>query len=311
MTTGKYNTSIGISWSFVSAFVWSSVYVAARYLMNGTTPQIDPISLSCLRFLSGGVILFLICLITCRKTLLRIKMTELLKIAFLSLFSLTGMSIGLLWGPRYTTATSAAMIMSLSPVFIMLLGTFIGERLTLNKIIGIAVGTASCSLVIKVFTPEELTSHSEHWIGNIIVLGAAVSWAVGAVLAKKMLTPGNDLAVTSWSMLFSAMTHMIIIVFFYRDVFLPTDINAWLVIVYIILFPTVIGFYAWNAALSRVSLNVVNVMQYFSPIMTMILACILLDEVLSGQQILGAVLTLGGVMLAVGKRNSTEADTNT
>ncbi len=77
-----------------------------------------------------------------------------------------------------------------------------------------------------------------------------------------------------------------------------------LVVSYIIIFPTVIGFCAWNAALSRVSLNVVSVMQYLSPVITMFLAYVMLGESLTWLQAIGAVLALSGVMIATVKPNS-------
>ncbi len=300
----KPSVALGVFFSFVPALVWSSLYVAARYLMNGETPLIDPITLSCLRFATGGGIIFLICLCAYRKALLGIRKAELLRIAFLSLFALTGMSIGLLWAPMYTTATNTAMIMSLSPIFIMLLGTIIGERLTWCKILGIIIATVGSALVIKVVTAGGFTYDSSQIAGDLIALGASISWSIGAILGKKMLTPGNDLVVTSWSMLFSSLTILLIIAFRTQEVVIPTTMNAWLVVSYIIIFPTVIGFCAWNAALSRVSLNVVSVMQYLSPVITMFLAYVMLGESLTWLQAIGAVLALSGVMIATVKPNS-------
>ncbi len=294
-------TISGVLFSLTSALAWSSIYVAARYLMAGERPQIDPVSLSCLRFGLAGGILFVINLCTDRRQILGMGRRDLLKIAFLSLFALTGMSIGLLWGPQYTTATNAAMIFSMSPVIIMVLGIFIGERLTWQKISGIFFATIGCALLINVLNLNGIAYDSTQMKGDTIVLGAALCWAVGAVIAKKILTPGNDMAVTSWSMIFSSATLLLIAAFRYQSVVMPDNNSAWLVIGYIVLVPTTLGFWAWNAALSRVSLNVVSVMQYLSPVFTMILAFFLLGEKFTWMQLTGAVITLASVRLAAWK----------
>ncbi len=269
--------------------------------MAGDRPQIDPVSLSCLRFGLAGSILFVINLCTDRRQILGMERRDLLKIAFLSLFALTGMSIGLLWGPQYTTATNAAMIFSMSPVIIMVLGIFIGERLTWHKVAGISFATIGCALLINVLNLNGFAYDSTQLKGDAIVLGAALCWAVGAVIAKKILTPGNDMAVTSWSMLFSSATLLLITAFRYQSVVMPENTSAWLVIGYIVLIPTTLGFWAWNAALSRVSLNVVSVMQYLSPVFTMILAFFLLGEKFTWLQLTGAAITLAAVRLAAWK----------
>lgn len=300
----KKNTAMGVFWSFLSALLWSSVYVAGRYLMAGKTPRIDPVTLSFIRFFSAGIILFFICLATDRKTLLGLGVKAMLKIALLSLFALTGMSIGLFWGPRYTSATNASMIMSLSPIMIMLLGTFIGERLSWNKILGICIASVGCALVIRMITLEGFVYEGNKILGDLIVAGASLSWAVGAILAKKILTPGNDLVVTSWSMLFSSFTLLLIMGCCHQEIIIPNTKAAWLVVGYIIIFPTTLGFCAWNLALSRVTLNVVSTMQYLTPVLTMLLAYWLLNEGLSCLQALGAIISLSGVVFATrGKSN--------
>ena len=65
--------------------------------------------------------------------------------------------------------------------------------------------------------------------------------------------------------------------------------------IYLAVFPTALGFYAWNAALGRVSLNLVTIMQYLTPIMTILMAWGLLGESLGLFEIAGAVLVISGI----------------
>ena len=129
---------LGVFWSFLSAFLWATVYVATRWLMRGEQAKVDPVTLSLLRFSGGGLLLFLICLATTPKSLFALSGRDYLKVALLSQFSFVGMSVFLFWGQRYTTAINSSMIMSSAPVLTILLGLFIGEKISLRQGIGMA-----------------------------------------------------------------------------------------------------------------------------------------------------------------------------
>ena len=47
---------LGVFWSFLSAFLWATVYVATRWLMRGEQAKVDPVTLSLLRFSGGGLL---------------------------------------------------------------------------------------------------------------------------------------------------------------------------------------------------------------------------------------------------------------
>lgn len=81
------------------------------------------------------------------------------------------------------------------------------------------------------------------------------------VYAKKVVTPGNDLAVTTWSMLFASVSLLVINCFRLGEITLPQSGAVWSLMIYLAVFPTALGFYAWNAALGRVSLNLVTIQQ--------------------------------------------------
>ena len=285
----------GVFWSFLSAFLWATVYVATRWLMRGEEAKIDPVTLSLLRFGAGGLLLFVFCLVVNRRALFRLSKRDYLRVAVLSQFSFVGMSVFLFWGQRYTTAVNSSMIMSSAPVLTILLGLFIGEKISLRQGIGMAVGTLGCMIVIGVVTEQGLTYSPTSFRGDLLVLASALSWSIASVYAKKVVTPENDLAVTVWSMLFASLSLLLINCFRMNEVVLPQSGAVWMLLGYLAVFPTALGFYAWNAAMGRISLNLVTIMQYLTPIMTILMAWALLGETLSLFEIFGAVLVIAGI----------------
>jgi len=288
----------GIFWSFLSAFLWATVYIVSRRLMGGERAQVDPVTLSLLRFSIGGAILFGICLATVRRELFAFSLRELGDVFLLSQLSVVGMSVFLFWGQRYTGAINSAMIMTGSPVLIMLLGLLEGERVTKLQVAGMTVGTIGCLMVIGVIGMGGWTYSFQSFRGDGLVLLAALCWSAGAILARRIVARRHDLAVTAWSMVFASVTLLGINSVRTGGIVMPGNAVTWLLVLYLAVFPTAIGFYAWNAALNRVSLSVVNIMQYLTPIMTMGLAWLLLGESLDGFKFIGAAMVIGGVMLS-------------
>ena len=158
-----------------------------------------------------------------------------------------------------------------------------------------ALGTLGCMMVIGVIAEHGFAYSPASFRGDLLVLVSALSWSIAAVYAKKVVTPGNDLAVTTWSMLFASVSLLVINCFRLGEITLPQSGAVWSLMIYLAVFPTALGFYAWNAALGRVSLNLVTIMQYLTPIMTILMAWGLLGESLGLFEIAGAVLVISGI----------------
>lgn len=288
----------GIFWSFLSAFFWATVYIVSRSLMSDENAKIDPVTLSRWRFSIGGIILFAICLVKYREQLFVLKLRDFFQVTLLSLFAVVGMSVLLFWGQRYTSAINSSMIMSSSPVLIMLLGLFIGEKINRFQLIGLVISTTGCMLVIEVISLGGWSYSLQSFRGDLLVFGSELCWAIGAILAKGIMKKHHDMAITAWSMLFAALLLSLIDLFRGNLGSISSDASTRWLVLYLGIFPTAIGFYAWNAALSRISLNIVSIMQYLTPMMVLVMAWGILGEHLNWLKIVGALLVIGGVLFS-------------
>ena len=111
---GSSEFNKGFFWSFTSAFLWSTTFICARYLMRDRV--IDPVSLSFIRFFAGGILLFLYGFLFFRARLFTVKSRDLPFLAFLAIFGVVGMSVLLFFGQQTTTAINTSMIMTCSSV---------------------------------------------------------------------------------------------------------------------------------------------------------------------------------------------------
>jgi len=289
------NSKSGILWSFTSAFLWSTTFVSARFLMKNQS--IDPLSLSLFRFLLGSLVLFVIGCFIYRRKLFAITLKDIFKIMFLSLFGVVGMSSLLFLGQKTTSAINSSMIMSLCPVMILMIGVFIGEKLSFFKISGILIALLGCLLVINVLTLTGFHYSPNLYTGDLYIFLAGLCWAIYSVFSKPLVLRLGGFINTVWSMLFGAAELIILRMFFLSDSTLPDSNWDWLIVLYIAVFPTALAFLAWYKAMEKIDLHLLNVMQYITPVGTIILAYLLLGEKMNVLNLIGVVLVIAGIFI--------------
>jgi drug/metabolite transporter (DMT)-like permease len=112
---------------------------------------------------------------------------------------------GLLFLGQQTTTPAAASVMYglnpiLAPVFALLL---LGQRVDRRDALGILLGLAGVVVIVQP-SPETLTQGST--IGQLLVLGAAVSVAFGSVLLRRFDTSLDSVPLTAWAMALGAVS---------------------------------------------------------------------------------------------------------
>lgn len=286
---------IGVLWSFISAFLWSTTFVGARFLLRDG--RIDPVSLTMVRFFVGGGLLLAIGLLLYRKRLFAVATRDLLWCALLGLFGVAAMSVLLFLGQRSTTAINSSMVMQICPVLILFGGLFIGERLRAPQIAGVLVSLLGCLMVTGVVTLRGIEYRADHLTGDLLVLLSAACWAVYTVLSKPVVTRLGGFTATVWTLLFGALETALLWVVMPTPAVWPAGGDAWATVLYLAVFPSGVAFFAWYEAMDRIELSLLNVMQYLTPVFTIILAWVLIGERMNWLNAAGVLLVLGGVLL--------------
>ncbi len=288
--------AVGVFWSFASAFLWSTTFVCSRQLMKENA--VDPVTLSFIRFLVGGGLLFGLGLWLTRGSILRVARTDLLRLAGLSLAGVVGMSVFLFFGQRSTTAINSALIMQSNPVIVMLLSVFIGEKLRTLQVGGTLLSLLGCLFVVEVITFQGFAFDPSHIRGDLLVGLSACCWAVYSVWSKPVVKRLGAFNATAWAMLLGAAELFLLLVLLPGPRVIPPDAFSWSLIAYLAVFPTAVAFYAWFAAMDRIELSLLNVMQYLTPAFTILLAWLLLGEGLNRLKLLGIGLIVAGVLVS-------------
>ena len=89
-----------------------------------------------------------------------------------------------------------------------------------------------------------------------------------------------------------------IFVFFKQGLMIPIHKTDWLPIMVIGLVNTGVGCYMYFSAIGQLPVQTVSVCGYLEPLSAVLFSAMLLQEVMSPRQMIGAVLILGGAMFA-------------
>ena len=272
------------------ALCWSGSWTFGKL---GVT-QIPPIELSTIRFATAGVLMLAIAL-AARAPLGLERFWLIVLAGFFGIFAYNALVfVGLTISPA---SDGALIVPTINPVLTVLFATFIGERLTVNKLVGVAIATAGAAIVIAAATG--LTFTGERLVGDLLMLGGAASWSAYATIGAITTRHGSPLGVTAIASLAGAA--MLFPLGFlehgYADV--PTwPLAAWLDVAYLVVFATIVGFVLFYWAVRRFGAGTASMVSYLVPIFALVQAVIILGEHPAALEIVGGAIILIGVRVA-------------
>ena len=255
---------------------------------------VPPIELSTIRFALAGLLMLAIA----RATGSSLGLARLPLVILAAAFGIFAFNALVFIALTMTPASDGALIVStINPVFTVLLASLVGERLTTNKLVGLAIATVGAAAVIV--AGAGLTFTGERLVGDLMLLGAAACWSVYALLGTFTTRHGSPLGVTAVACLagaamlfpFGFLEHG------YADV--PSwPLGAWLDIAYLVVFATTIGFVLFYWAVRRFGASLASMISYLVPIFALVQAVTILGERPAPLQIVGGAIILVGARVA-------------
>ena len=272
------------------ALCWSGSWTAGKL----GVAQIPPFELSAIRFAIAGVLMLAIARITGAS----LGLSKLPLVIVAGAFDIFAYNALVFFALTFTPATDGALIVpTINPVLTVLFASFIGERLTPNKLIGLAIATVGAVIVIAAATG--LTFTGERLVGDLLMLGGAACWSVYAIIGAITTRHGSPLGVTAIACL--AGSAMLFPLGFlehgYADV--PAwPVGAWLAVAYLVVFATIVGFVLFYWAVRRFGAGLASMVSYLVPIFALLQAVTILGERPVPLEIVGGAIILVGVRVA-------------
>ncbi len=274
------------------ALFWGSGFAVIKFALRSVTP---------LQLLAGASLLAAFAeVLWCagRGKLRQLRLPTSLLWPMLAL-GLVGQNIlnGLTFlGMEWTTATNAALLYAFSPVLIGLFAAlFLGEAFGLRKLLGSLVGFVGVSLII---TQARLSTIQLRGVmmGNLIVFGGAVYWAVYSVATRSIALRISAETFTFYLLLLGAIGPTAWD--WVREGHFPlTGVGrpGLAALAFLGIGTLTIAINLWNWGLERIAASRVGVFSYLEPVFASLVAMTFLGERLSGASGVGALLVFAGI----------------
>lgn len=278
---------------FLAASIWGSMYVLSKYILE----FVSPITLVWLRYAIAFVVLFIILMAFQHKKNYKVvmKKRDWLLIAWIGFIGYFISIFMQFLGTKLSDAHTGSLITASTPVFVVLFARFIlGEAFTRKKIISLVLATLGVVIVIGLDT-----MFLKHFLGNIVLVGAAVTWALLSVYVKVASKRFDSLVTTTYAMLF-ALIFTTPLMLWQNENIISILNNGQLLfaVIYIGVVSTAGAFFLWNKGLELMDTGVGSLFLFFQPVTGSILGWLCLGEQLNASFFIGGVLIIIAMIIA-------------
>jgi probable blue pigment (indigoidine) exporter len=205
-------------------------------------------------------------------------------------------------GEQTISSGLSAVLVGTLPLWTVLFGLLLvgGERIGRLGALGIAAGFAG---LLVLFLPNVFTGFSSFTEGELWVLGAPATAALGTVLIRRYV-PGSP-GTRGLTIEFAAAAAMLGALSFVPGMghALPFKTDAWAAIVYLAVLPSAVGFAIYFELLRRVGAVGANLVSYVNPLAGVAIGIVLLGEGVTLTEAGGFVLVVVGLGLFQYGRN--------
>ncbi len=255
------------------ALLGANIIYGANYIIaKGVMPnKIGPTAFVFIR-LAGCVLLFWTLKLLFIKE--KVEKKDFLMLALCGLFGGAANQMLFFHGINLTSPIDASIITTATPVIVLIFSYFIlKERITKNKVIGIAMAGAGAIFLILYGNKTDGTSSL---LGNFFVLLNASSYGLYLVLARTLMNKYHAITVVSWIFLFG---FMYVLPFGLND-FLNTNfeaftINTYLTIGYVVLFTTFFAYLFNIFALKHLPPSITSSYTYLQPVVSFLIVTLM------------------------------------
>ncbi len=204
---------------------------------------------------------------------------------------------------RYANPINVSIIMTLPPVFVILIGVlFQHRRPSILEYIGVVVSFAGAFIVIA--SGSHGTKGSNELLGDLLAVLSTICYAFYLVILEKPSHTYKPVTMLRWVFLFAAIPGLLLIPSMSGMPILHTaDLTPWLEIGFILLCPTFLAYFLVQPAIKDIGSELVAIYQYLVPVFASISAVMMgLDHIRWIQVIAMAVIIAGMVLTNVGKK---------
>jgi drug/metabolite transporter (DMT)-like permease len=269
---------------------WSINYIVGKI----TLTHFDAVTLASFRFQISALVL--LALYFSRPNRTRLRPRDIWTFAYLGFFGYAINQGGFVIGLSLTTSDHSVIIVAVGPILILAMARAMGlETLTVGKVLGMLI---SFSGVVLLETDQGSPLHSPLLFGDVITLAGTLGYSIYTVLAKRVSRSYDTISMNTFSVSIAALLWLpIALRQGIRLKWASVGLAGWAGLLYMVLCSAVGGYLLFYWLLRHMEASRVVVVNYFQPVVVVLLSIPLLAERPSLRLLVSGVLVLLGVYL--------------
>lgn len=274
--------------------IWGSTWVAIKIGLDDAPPMWSV----AFRFLVAAALLLAYNAINHTKYPAGWK--EKWKVAWPGLFTYVGSYSFTYLGTQYIPSALASILFAVFPFFVLLLMPLMikDERVTLKAILGTVVGFLG--IVVIFLEPVEWSENA--LLGMIFLLLSPLAAALGTVSIKKWLRDEPVIPMITLQMALGSVLLTLMALFFEDITRFQITAKSVGSVVFLAVLGSIFTFAGYYWLLQRVRLVTMSMVALIAPLVAVYMGWLVLGEVLSVRDYIGAALVLSGVAVVTLRR---------
>jgi drug/metabolite transporter (DMT)-like permease len=273
--------------------MWGSSYL---FIKIGVDAGLPPFTLITLRLLFGFVLLATVVAIA-REPLPRNPRTY----GHLVVMGAVNIAIPfslITWAELTVDSALAAILNAAVPLFVIVIAAIFlrDERITINRLAGLAVGFIGVVILVG-FDPAQLASGD--LAGEIALIGSTISYAIGAVYAKRNIHGLRPMIPAIFQVGFALVMVTVLAFVFERPIDVVSRItpDALFAVVWLGILGSGLAYLVFFRILGRWGATRTSMVAYLLPVYGIALGAWVLHEPIDARLLIGTALVIGGVAL--------------
>lgn len=264
------------------------------FIRKSTELSMNNITIVSSKAVTASVIMF-VSIFLYNKSLIKIHLKDIFIFISAALIGMLGVNIFFNESVSFLSLSLAAVLLSLSPIFVLLLSYFLyKEKITLKKLISIILAFVGCILVSNILKSEIKISL---W-GVISGLLAAFSYALYSIISKKAMLKGyHSLTITLYAFIFIAIITAPLADWNLIIDLIKKDNNIFIFIILHSLLVLILPYVFYTVSLNYMDTGKASILASCEPIAASVFGIIFFNEIPNIFSVVGIILTITALTL--------------
>jgi drug/metabolite transporter (DMT)-like permease len=280
----KKSKLLAIAAIILTVIFWGYSFVSTKIILE----ELPPITIAFFRQIIAAVVLIIFLFV--RKLYIKMPMKDILLLAASSLFGIVFYFLFENMGLKYTSASNASIIVAAVPIFTLITESLFYKFKLTKRVVGCVI-VSIIGVFVVIFEQGSLDFSSGSTKGNLLMIGAMISWVIYTIICKSLTDKYNGIVITTYQMIAGSI---LFVPFIIPEIKQWQSISTYSVVnlLYLALFCSALAYYLYNLAVKSLGATISSMFLNLIPVVSIIGGILVLNENISLLQIAGMLLIM-------------------